>query len=165
MQSDARHVSSGTLQNSFDRRSFFIGAMQGGVGVLLAARMAWIAIFENEKYELQAESNRVNLTLIPPRRGWLLDRNGVPLASNKTDFRVDIIPDRLVDREETVSLLGSLLGFDAFAVQELHEKLEKTGGYQPVEAASGLDWERFAAVSVRLPDLPGVIAQRGFSRF
>ncbi len=162
---DARHVSSGTLKNSFDRRSFFIGAMQGGVGVLLAARMAWIAVFENEKYKLQAESNRVNLSLIPPRRGWLLDRNNVPLASNKTDFRVDIVPDRIVDAAATVSLLGTLLNFDAIEVQELHEKLDKAHGYQPIEAAAGLDWDRFAAVSVRLPDLPGVIAQRGFSRF
>ncbi len=165
MDRDARHVSSGTLKNSFDRRSFFIGAMQGGVGVLLAARMAWIAVAEGEKYKLQSESNRVNLSLIPPRRGWLLDRNNIPLASNKTDFRVDIVPDRLVDRAGTVSLLGKLLDFDAFEMQELSEKLEKANGYQPIEAASGLDWDRFAAVSVRLPDLPGVIAQRGFSRF
>jgi penicillin-binding protein 2 len=34
-----------------------------------------------------------------------------------------------------------------------------------VEAAASLDWERFAAVSVRLPDLPGVVPHRGFSRF
>ncbi|MFM5883908.1 MAG: penicillin-binding protein 2, partial [Novosphingobium sp.] len=31
--------------------------------------------------------------------------------------------------------------------------------------ASGLDWDAFAAVSVRLPDMPGVMAQRGFSRW
>ena len=31
--------------------------------------------------------------------------------------------------------------------------------------ANGLDYEKFAAVSVRLPELPGVIPQRGFSRF
>ena len=149
MASDTRHVSSGTLKNSFDRRSFFIGTMQGGVGLLLAARMGWIAVVESEKYTLQAESNRVNLSLIPPRRGWLLDRKGMPLASNKTDFRVDIVPDRIVDREATVSLLGTLLGLDIVAVQDLREKLEKARGYQPIEAASGLDWDRFAAVSVR----------------
>ena len=165
MSVGSRHVSSGTLRNSFDRRSFFIGAMQGGVGLLLAARMGWIAVFENEKYELQAESNRVNLSLIPPRRGWVLDRNNVPLATNKTDFRVDIVPERVVDAEATVSLLGSLLSLNAIEVQDLQDKLDKASGYQPVEAASGLDWDRFAAVSVRLPDLPGVIAQRGFSRF
>ena len=106
MSAESRHVSSGTLKNSFDRRSVVLGAMQGGIGVLLAARMAWIAVFQGEKYKLEAESNRVNLTLVPPRRGWILDRNGAPLASNKTDFRVDIIPDRLVDKDATIQLLG-----------------------------------------------------------
>ena len=86
-----------SLKQSFDRRSFVIGAVQGGIGLLLAARMGYIAVAENEKYEMEAESNRVNLSLIPPRRGWILDRNGAPLASNRADFRVDIIPERLQD--------------------------------------------------------------------
>lgn len=161
----AQHVSSGTLKNSFDRRSVVIGTVQGGLGVLLAARMAWIGVAQNEKYKLEAESNRVNLTLIPPRRGWVLDRNGAPLASNRADFRVDLIPDRLVDADRTIDELGKLLNLTAVDVRDLKDKLDKAHGFQPVEVASGLDWERFAAVSVRLPDLPGVVPQRGFSRF
>ncbi len=161
----AEHVSSGTLKNSFDRRSVMIGAVQGGIGLLLAARMAWIGVAQNEKYKLEAESNRVNLTLIPPRRGWVLDRDGAPLASNRADFRVDLIPDRLVDADRTVDELGKLLRLTAVDVRDLKDKLETAHGFQPVEVASGLDWERFAAVSVRLPDLPGVVPQRGFSRF
>ncbi len=160
-----QHVSSGTLKNSFDRRSMVIGTVQGGLGLLLAARMAWIGVAQNEKYKLEAESNRVNLTLIPPRRGWILDRNGAPLASNRADFRVDLIPDRLVDADQTVDQLGQLLQLSAVEVRDLKDKLDKAHGFQPVEVASGLDWERFAAVSVRLPDLPGVVPQRGFSRF
>ena len=38
------HVSSGTLQNSFDRRTLVIAGLQAGVGVLLAALAgAWVA--------------------------------------------------------------------------------------------------------------------------
>ena len=37
-------------------------------------------------------------------------------------------------------------------------------GFQPVQVAEKLDWERFAAVSVRLPELPGVAPTRGFAR-
>jgi penicillin-binding protein 2 len=165
MSAETRRISTATLNNSFDRRSVVIGAMQGGIGVLLAARMGWIAIFQNEKFKLEAESNRVNLTLLPPRRGWVLDRNGAPLASNKADFRVDIVADRLVDADATISVLGGLLQLTAVQIQDLKDKIEKSRGFQPVEVASGLDWDRFAAVSVRLPDLPGVLTQRGFSRF
>ena len=143
------HVSAGTLRNSFDRRTVVMGAIQGGIGVLLASRMTYLSVFENEKYKLEAESNRVNLTLIPPRRGWILDRNNAPLASNKTDFRVDIIPDRLVDKDKTVDLLGRLLSLTAIQIQDLKDKLEKAHGFQPVEAGAGLDMESFAAVSVR----------------
>jgi len=161
----ARHVSQAILRQSFDRRSIVIGALQGGVGMLLAARLGYLAVFENEKYELEAESNRVNLSLIPPRRGWILDRRGAPLASNRADFRVDIIPERLVDGDHTVNELGKLLNLNSVQIQDLKDKLEKAHGFAPVEVASGLDWERFAAVSVRLPDLTGVVTQRGFSRF
>lgn len=160
-----RHVSPGTLRNSFDRRVVIIGALQGGLGVLLAGRLGYLAVAQNEKYKLDAESNRVNLTLIPPRRGWILDRNGAPMASNRADFRVDIIPERLVDAEATVNRLGALLQLTAVEIRDLKDKLEKAHGFQPVEVKSGIDWERFAAVSVRLPDMPGVVPQRGFSRF
>lgn len=152
------------LKHRFDRRSFVLGAAQGGVGLLLAARLGYLAVAENEKYKAASESNRVNLTLIPPRRGWILDRNGSPLASNRADFRVDVIPDRLKDADGTVDLLAGLLSLPPDRVRDIKDRLEKAHGFQPVEIAANLDWDRFAAVSVRLPDMAGVIPQRGFSR-
>ena len=156
---------SGLLAQSFDRRSFVVGAIQGGVGLLLAARMGYIAVAENEKYEMEAESNRVNLTLIPPRRGWILDRNGSPLASNRADFRVDIIPERLQDPDREVTALARLLKFTPAELQDLRDKIDKAAGFQPVPVADGLDYDTFAAVSVRLPELPGVVPTSGFSRY
>ncbi len=159
------HSTTANLTHSFERRSFMLGAIQGGVGLLLAARLGYLAVAENEKYKMESESNRVNLTLIPPRRGWILDRKGIPLASNRADFRVDIVPERMVDPPREVEVLGQLLSLTAVQVQDLKDKLSDARGFQPVEVASGLDYEKFAAVSVRLLDLPGVVPQRGFSRF
>ena len=160
-----RHSTSSTLKQAFDRRSFVVGAIQGGIGCLLAARMGYIAVAENEKYTLEAESNRVNLSLIPPRRGWILDRNGSPLASNRADFRVDIIPERVRDPEATVALLSELLDFSPGETEDLRFRLDQGSGFAAVPVASGLEFDKFAAVSVRLPELPGVVPQRGFSRF
>ena len=165
MWAPKRPTTSASLRQSFDRRTVVLGAVQGGIGILLATRMAWIAVAQNEKYQLEAESNRVNLTLIPPRRGWILDRNGAPLASNRADFRVDVIPERLLDANATLAELGKLLDLTPVEIQDLSDKIEKSHGFQPVEVASNLDADKFAAVSVRLPDLPGVVPQRGYSRF
>jgi len=148
----------------FTRRAMLVSAAQTGFGVVLAARMAWIAIAENEKYTLLSESNRVNLTLIPPRRGWLVDRNGHPLASNRTDFRVDIIPDRLQDKDRVIALLAELLALPPEQVDRIRSDLEKAAGFQPVEVSDGLDYAQFAAVSIRLSELPGVAPSQGYSR-
>jgi len=149
---------------TFTRRATVIGGLQVGVGVLLAARMAYISVAENERYKLLSESNRVNLTLVPPRRGWLIDRNGKPIANNKTDFRIDIIPDRLRDKEKTVATLANLLALDPEELERINKELEQASSFQPVQVATGLDSEQYAAVSVRLPDMPGVSPRQGFSR-
>ncbi|OZA21420.1 MAG: penicillin-binding protein 2 [Novosphingobium sp. 17-62-19] len=158
-------VTSAVLTNRFERRTFVLGALQGGVGLMLATRLGYLAVAQNEKYQAASESNRVNLTLIPPRRGWVLDRFGKALASNRADFRVDIIPDRVADRDKTMDTLAGLLSLPPDKVRDIRDKLDKARGFQPVEVAASLDWERYASVSVRLPELPGVIPQQGFSRF
>ncbi|AUX69892.1 penicillin-binding protein 2 [Porphyrobacter sp. HT-58-2] len=161
----SRMINASILRSSFERRAVVIGAVQGGIGVLLALRLGYLAIAENEKYRLESESNRVNLTLIPPRRGWILDRNGAPLASNRADFRVDVIPERMINPEATIEQLGVLLDLKPTRIADIKDKISTSRGFQPVEVASGLRYEQFAALSVRLPDLPGVVPQRGFSRF
>lgn len=149
---------------SFSRRAVVLGAAQGAVGMVLAGRMAWLSVVENEQYKLKAESNRVNNTLIPPRRGWLLDRAGKPLASNRTDFRVDLIPDRIVDKDKLLAELTRLLALTPEDLARIETDLKRAGGYRPVQVAENLDWDRFAAVLVRQPELPGVAPTRGYAR-
>jgi penicillin-binding protein 2 len=161
----ARITSPTSLRQSFDRRSVVVGALQSGVGLLLATRMGYIALADSQKYTAMSESNRVNLSLIPPRRGWILDRMGQPIASNRADFRVDLIPEKLVDKDKSLAELAKILNLSDIDVQDIRDHLEKARGFQPVEAASHMAWDQFAAISVRQPDLPGVVPQRSFSRY
>ncbi len=160
-----KQVTSGQLDFTFTRRAAFVGGVQAAIGLTVAARMSYIAVADNEKYKLLAESNRVNLTIIPPRRGWFIDRFGKPIATNRADFRVDIIPDRLAKKDETVQTLAELLALSTDDVDRIHRELKTAQGFQPVQVADGLDYDKFAAVSVRLPDLPGVSPRQGYSRF
>jgi penicillin-binding protein 2 len=149
---------------TFTRRALVFGGLQGALGLLLAGRMGYIAIAENERYQLLAEENRVHLRLIPPRRGWIVDRHGQPMAQNRSDFRVDLLPDRLHEPDRIIAELQRLLGLSDDEVQRVREDLERATGYQPVAVAENLSYEQYAAVTVRLPELPGVSPLRSFSR-
>ncbi len=161
----SRSVTEAQQAFSFSRRSFVLTAAQLSIGGILAARMGWLAVAQNEKYTLLSESNRVNLTLIPPRRGWIVDRSGKPLALNKTTFRVDIIPDRLVRKEETLAELQTILKLTPDDMDRIRDDLKNAAGFQPVVVAENLDWDRFAAVSIRAPDLPGAAPAQSYARY
>lgn len=157
-------MTEGSQRMAFSRRALFLGGAQAGVAGLLALRMGYISVVDGQRYTLLSESNRVNLTLIPPRRGWIVDRYGKALADNRVALRVDIIPDRLRDRDAVLARLTDLLKLDADALDRIRRELDANGGAQPVEVAADLDEARFAAVSVNLPELPGVAPARGFVR-
>jgi penicillin-binding protein 2 len=165
MKRPRRIVTEAQQAFSFTRRSLVLGGAQLAVGGVLAARMGWLAVAENEKYALLAESNRVNLTLLPPRRGWIVDRAGKPLALNRTAFRVDIIPDRLTEPEKTLSGLQRLLALTADDMERIRLDLDKAPGFQPVQVAENLDWESFAAVTLRASELPGVAPAQSYARY
>ena len=87
-----RRVTSAYQNLVFSRRMLIVGGAQAAVGVALIGRLGWLAVAENEKYNLLSEDNRVQLIIVPPRRGWIVDRFGKPIAINRSDFRVDLIP-------------------------------------------------------------------------
>lgn len=151
---------------TFSRRAFVLGAAQWGLAAALAARMGYISIAQNERYSGLADSNRIHTRLIPPRRGWIVDRYGHPMAVNRSDFRVDLIPDRMEDEDDRVlAELEQILQLSPDEMQRIRTELARAAGFQPVAVAENLSFEKYAAVTVRLPELPGVSPLRAFSRF
>jgi penicillin-binding protein 2 len=150
---------------TFSRRMLLLGGAQVGVGALLIGRLGWLAVAQNQKYQLLSESNRVQLIPVPPRRGWIIDRNGKPIAINRSSFRVDIIPQQLTDSPGVVATLTQLLKLPPDEVERINRELEHSRGFQPVSVADNIPYEQYAAITVRLPELAGVAAGRGFTRF
>jgi penicillin-binding protein 2 len=150
---------------SFSRRMVLFGGAQAAIGAALVGRLGWLAVAENDKYQLMSENNRVQLIVVPPRRGWLVDRYNQPIAINRSDFRVDIIPQQLENPEQTLKLLAELLKLDTDDLDRILKDLKQGRGFQPVQVAESVPYEDYAAVTVRLPELPGVQATRGFSRY
>jgi penicillin-binding protein 2 len=150
---------------TFSRRAFLVNSAQTGVAVLLAARMGYIAIAENDRYRDLAESNRVHTRLIPPRRGWIVDRSGQPMAINRADVRVDLIPDFIEDREKLLADLARILALAPEEIQRIRTELERDQGFQPVPVAEHLNAQQYNMIKVREPDLPGVSVLEGFARY
>lgn len=134
------------------------------VGTALIGRMTWLAIFDGEQYRLASENNRIQQRLIPPRRGWIVDRTGKPLALNKPDYRLEMIPEQVDDLDAMLERIRKVMPLSWDDELRIRADIAIQPSYMPVEIARQLDWPMFAALNVQLSDIPGLQPVRAFAR-
>ena len=150
---------------AFSRRALLLGAGMAGTGALLAGRMTWLAVFEGETYQLRAQANRIQDRLIPPRRGWIVDRQGKPIAMNSPDYRLELRPAEVEDLDTTLVAIRAVLDIDLAEDARIRDDLRTQPSFMPVVVRGNLSWREFSACNVRLATLPGVTPVQSFSRF
>ncbi|MSP82017.1 MAG: penicillin-binding protein 2 [Alphaproteobacteria bacterium] len=150
---------------TFARRAAILG---GGKVLLLTGlgvRLHDLQVKNADRYALLAEENRINLRLLVPRRGHLLDRFGIGVAINQQNYRLLITPEHSGDVDATLSELAALLELDAETKARVLREAHRAQSFLPVTVRENLTWDEVALVEVNAPDLPGVTVEAGRSRF
>ena len=106
------------------RRALVLGAAQTGVVGVIGWRLHQMQIARADEFRLLAEENRINLRLIPPARGLVLDKNGVPLAVNEQVYRIVMVREDAGDVEDALARLDALIPLD-------EETLARARGTRP----------------------------------
>ena len=149
----------------FSRRALLLGVGMAGTGTLLAGRMAWLSLFEGERYQLRAQENRIQNRLIPPRRGWIVDRHGKPLAMNRPDYRLELRPAEIENLDLTLDAIRSVISLGIDDEYRIRDDVARQPRFMPVVVRQNLSWPEFSACNVRLAIVPGVAAVQSFSRY
>ena len=152
------------LQRVFSRRALMLGAAKLALFAGLAGRLYYLQVLEADRYSLLSDENRISMRLLPPRRGRVLDRNGVELASNRRNYRVLIVAEQARDVDATLTALADLVQLDDNQKQRVKREIERRRKFVPVVVAENLTWEDFARVNLHSPDLPGVQLDVGETR-
>lgn len=159
MKRDAKQI------KVFTRRAIILGGAKVGLLSVLAGRMYYLQVVESDQYKVLADENRINLRLLPPRRGRILDRFGVELANNQQNYRVVLVAEQADDVEKTLDALGRLVRVPDHVRQRVLKEVHRRRGFVPVTVIENLTWEEFARINVNSPNLPGLQPDIGESRF
>ncbi|KIN74851.1 penicillin-binding protein 2 [Sulfitobacter guttiformis] len=156
-ETDANHATLG-------RRAALLGGVQllfmGG----LAARMRYLQVDQADQFRLLAEENRINIRLIPPKRGEIFDRNGLQLAQNVPSYRIVIVREDAGDVDDVMLRLARLINLTPEQVDSALRELNRSAPFLPVTIAEDVSWDAVSAVSVNAPALPGVSPEVGSTR-
>ena len=75
--------------------------------LLLAGRYMELQIFEHAAYSTRSDENRIQVQPVAPVRGVIFDRNGQPLADNRSVYSLTIVPERVRDRDALMTELAA----------------------------------------------------------
>lgn len=148
----------------FTRRALFLAGGQAALVSALVGRMYYLQVVESDRYVTLAEDNRINLRLLAPLRGRLLDSNGMELAGNRTNYRVVLIAEQARDVAGVLDRLAQVVDLSAADRQRILREVGRRRSFVPVTVRENLDWETVTRIEVNAPDLPGVQIEAGQSR-
>ncbi len=140
-----------------NRRAAILGF--GGLGVfgVLATRLYYLQVTQAENYKVLSDRNRFNFNVIIPERGRILDRFNVPLATNKQDFRLVIIPERVKNIDQTLDSIAKTLPLSTRKRKRIKKDIRDHAKFVPILIDEHLEWNTFSALNMKLPDMPGII--------
>lgn len=141
------------------RRTMVLGA--GGLAMfgVLGARLYDLQVRKAENYIALSENNRFNYNILLPSRGRILDRNSVPLAINEPNYRVVLIPERSEDVDGVLKHVGEVIDLEAKNLKRIHHDIKNNPRFVPIAIQDNIDWKSFAALNMRMHNLPGIIPE------
>ena len=140
----------------FTRRVVLLAGAQLAVAGTLAARLHRLQAENGERYRLLAEKNRIDLRLVVPPRGRILDRNGRPLAENRSRYELVALPGQVGDPAAVLASAGRILGWERGEAARFEESLARHPPFLPFVLHRDLTWEEVSALELRTPELAGL---------
>ena len=153
-------------QKLFGRRAAILAAGQAVLLGVLGGRLYYLQIVEAERYATLADENRINLRLLAPPRGRIIDRFGVPLAENQQNYRLQLVPEDVKDGEINAVLdhLQQIVTLSEGDRRRIIRDLRRNRAFVPVNLKENLTWTEVARIEINAPDLPGLMIDVGRSR-
>jgi penicillin-binding protein 2 len=155
----------GDWAKMFTRRALVLAGTQGVLVSALIGRLYYLQIIESDRYKVLADGNRINVQLLPPPRGRILDRFGYPMAENSQQFRVLINPEQTNFRVgDTLAEIAQLIELTDYERERVKKEVGRHRGFVPITVKENLSWEEMARIQVNAPELPGVSIEQALTR-
>ena len=123
----------------------------------LSVRVGYIMLTKDEEYQNKAYEQQTRDRLITPKRGSILDRNGVGMAVTESVSSVSVIHAQIKDKEETATALSEILELD---YDDVLEDIEERVALKRIKTK--VDNE--TAAEIRALELPGVMIDEDIER-
>ena len=152
-------------QRLFDQRAIVAGALIALAICGVVVRLVWMQIIKYDYFVELSTGNRIKIEPIPPNRGLILDRNGVPLATNAPSYQLELRREQVPDLDATLQGLADIGLIERDAIPSLKKDIRGRRIFDAVPVKLQMNDEELARFAARRYDFPGVDIAPRLTRF
>ncbi|XOQ10366.1 MAG: Penicillin-binding protein 2 [Serratia liquefaciens] len=129
----------------------------------LIANLYNLQIVRFEDYRTRSNENRIKLVPIAPSRGIIYDRNGTPLALNRTIYQLELMPEKVDDLKATLQALRSVVDLTDDDITNFEKERKRSRRFVSIPVKTALSEVQVARFAVNQFRFPGVEV-KGYQR-
>ncbi len=131
-------------------------------GVLIA-NLYNVQIVRFDDYQTRSNENRIKLVPIPPSRGIIYDRNGTPLALNRTIYQLEMMPEKVDNVQQTLDALRDVVDLTDDDIAGFKKERARSHRFTSIPVKVNLSEVQVARFAVNQYRFPGVEV-KGYKR-
>lgn len=131
-------------------------------GVLIA-NLYNLQIVRFTDYQTRSNENRIKLVPIAPSRGIIYDRNGIPLALNRTIYQIEMMPEKVDNVQQTLDALRSVVDLTDDDIAAFRKERARSHRFTSIPVKTNLTEVQVARFAVNQYRFPGVEV-KGYKR-
>ncbi len=121
---------------------------------ILTYRLWVLQVERFQGFSERAENNRITLVPIVPRRGDVVDRNGLVLARSFRDYTIEVVPGQIKSMDTLIEQLSEIIPMTSLDIRRFKRRLSGSHRYASVIMRHNITDDEaaiFAANSYRFP--------------
>ncbi|MEG7329471.1 peptidoglycan DD-transpeptidase MrdA [Serratia marcescens] len=130
---------------------------------ILIANLYNLQVLRVEDYRTRSNENRIKLVPIAPSRGIIYDRNGTPLALNRTIYQLELMPEKVDDLKATLQALRTVVDLTDDDITNFEKERKRSRRFVSIPVKTALTEVQVARFAVNQFRFPGVEV-KGYQR-
>ncbi len=147
-----------------NRRSFFLYILKISLFSIVGWRLYDIQIKNSDKYKTLSKNNQIDIEVLYPLRGNILDVKNNILASNKKVYDIYLIPENTSNINKTLNQISKIINIDFVKKRKIIDLSKNVKKFEKIKIFENIDWNDLEKIETQKIDIEGIFIAQDYMR-
>jgi len=147
-----------------NRRSFFLYLLKLSLFSIVGWRLYNIQIKESEKYKTLSKNNQIDIEILYPLRGKILDVKDNVLVTNKKVYDIYLIPENTTNINKTLNQISNIINIDFSKKRKIIDLSKKVKKFEKIKIFENINWNELEKIEAEKINIEGIFISQDYMR-